>query len=214
MKLCKNSGKLFKSKLTKPLYFEETIQKSKFIVHINYVESLTAGFQYLDEVKDLRANHNCWAYRGDNENDFRVSDDGEPASTTGKPILSAIDSFNLVNTFAIVTRYFGGIKLGTGGLIRAYHGVTKNCLEMGRMQENCFQEYIPEMKLQLEIPFDKIGSGYRLISKFGTLLPSNSNLSTPLDCETINLKIPSHKYSQFVEEMQDLMKGSAKITPI
>lgn len=80
----------------------------------------------LAEVADPTANHNCWAYRiGD---DHRSSDDGEPSGTAGRPILAAIDGQGLDRVLVVVARWFGGIKLGAGGLVRAYGGVAAECL--------------------------------------------------------------------------------------
>jgi putative IMPACT (imprinted ancient) family translation regulator len=72
------------------------------------------------------ANHNCWAYRIGGL--YRSSDDGEPAGTAGRPILSAIDGQDLDRVIVVVSRWFGGIKLGAGGLIRAYGGAAAECL--------------------------------------------------------------------------------------
>src|SRR5690606_2732749 len=75
------------------------------------------------------ASHHCWAYRIGNE--YRYSDDGEPGGTAGRPILQAIDGQGYDRVVVLVVRWFGGIKLGTGGLIRAYGGCAANCLRAG-----------------------------------------------------------------------------------
>jgi len=82
---------------------------------------------FLDEVKDPKATHNCWAYKLGEQ--FRYNDDGEPSSTAGKPIYSAIISSGIDMVMVVVIRYFGGIKLGTGGLVRTYGGVASECLK-------------------------------------------------------------------------------------
>ncbi|MCF7802986.1 MAG: YigZ family protein [Candidatus Marinimicrobia bacterium] len=97
---------------------------SKFIGHIYPVNSRDDAAQRLSEVKQeyYDATHNCSAYvigLGD-ETDFHYDDDGEPSGTAGKPIYQAITGADLTNVIIIITRYFGGTKLGTGGLIRAY----------------------------------------------------------------------------------------------
>lgn len=76
---------------------------------------------------DISANHNCWAWRAGQS--YRFSDDGEPSGTAGKPILQAIDGLSLDGVAVIVTRWFGGILLGSGGLMRAYGGTANLCLK-------------------------------------------------------------------------------------
>ena len=100
---------------------ETTVKGSKFIGRAYPVKnSSEANKQYQGVKKQYHdASHNCFAYRID-EKEFRYSDDGEPSGTAGRPILKAIELNNLYKILITVTRYFGGIKLGTGGLARAY----------------------------------------------------------------------------------------------
>ena len=99
-------------------------KKSKFIANIFYVESVEEAENKIKEVKKkyFDARHNCYAYSIFSENGIinRCSDDGEPSGTAGAPMLNIINSKELTNILVIVTRYFGGILLGTGGLVRAY----------------------------------------------------------------------------------------------
>lgn len=96
------------------------INKSKFITNLFYVETINDVEKYLKLIKDKYkdATHNCYAYIIDNTK--RFNDDGEPNGTAGMPILEVLEKNNLNHVLAIVTRYFGGIKLGAGGLLRAY----------------------------------------------------------------------------------------------
>ena len=95
-----------------------TIKNSKFYVKSHYVTTVDDALAFVNKYKDVKASHNCWAFTSlDIE---RSSDDGEPSGTAGRPILSAIQEYNLKNIVILVTRYFGGVKLGTGGLSRAY----------------------------------------------------------------------------------------------
>src|SRR3546814_18000784 len=81
------------------------------------------------------ATHNCWAWRiGD---DYRSNDDGEPAGTAGRPILAAIDGQGMDRVVVVVTRWFGGIKLGAGGLVRAYGGTAAECLRRAVGRASC-----------------------------------------------------------------------------
>uniref|UniRef100_M1BBZ1 Impact N-terminal domain-containing protein n=1 Tax=Solanum tuberosum TaxID=4113 RepID=M1BBZ1_SOLTU len=106
--------------------FEKEIKKSKFIAIAGHIPDEGSAQSFLSEVRDPRATHNCWAYKVGEQ--YRTNDDGEPSGTAGKPIHSAIASSGLDRIMVVVIRHFGGIKLGTGGLVRAYGGVAAECL--------------------------------------------------------------------------------------
>lgn len=102
---------------------EIVIKKSRFIGHAKPVATEEEAAAFIEEIKKLHwnATHNCSAYMIGERNEIqKQSDDGEPSGTAGKPILEVIRSQGLKNTAVVVTRYFGGIMLGAGGLIRAY----------------------------------------------------------------------------------------------
>jgi len=112
-------------------------KKSRFIANIFYVEDITQIEEIIKKVKKkyYDAKHNCYAYRViQKEADIeyireKSSDDGEPGGTAGAPILNVLKTNELLNVLVIVTRYFGGILLGTGGLVRAYSEATSKALE-------------------------------------------------------------------------------------
>lgn len=137
---------------------ETHIKKSRFVTRVLYVSSEAEAMSFLEEVRDPAASHNCWAFRtGDI---FRFSDEGEPTGTAGKPILGSIFNKEFDNVMVVVTRYFGGIKLGAGGLIRAYGGVTAQCLD------ECESHELVEMAvLTVKVPFELTGNAYRIIEK-------------------------------------------------
>lgn len=102
---------------------EQEIKKSVFIAHVKHVETEESAREFLQEIKKkyFDATHNCSAWiLGENGDKQKSNDDGEPGGTAGNPILDAIKKNELANIAVVVTRYFGGIKLGAGGLIRAY----------------------------------------------------------------------------------------------
>lgn len=102
---------------------EIVIQKSRFIAYVNRAVTEDEAQQFIQEIKKKNwdATHNCSAYMiGENNHIQKANDDGEPSGTAGIPILEVIKKRNLKDTVVVVTRYFGGIKLGAGGLIRAY----------------------------------------------------------------------------------------------
>ncbi len=115
---------MFKTLETKEIQAEIVEKKSKFIANIFYVESIEEAEERIKETKKkyFDARHNCFAYRVATKEGIveRFSDDGEPSGTAGGPMLTTLNGPNLANIVVIVTRYFGGILLGVGGLIRAY----------------------------------------------------------------------------------------------
>ncbi|MFD1200094.1 IMPACT family protein [Brucella gallinifaecis] len=111
----------------------QEIKKSRFLCLAAPVINEQAAKDFLNGHSDLAATHNCWAWRiGQN---YRFSDDGEPSGTAGKPILQAIDGQQLDNIVVLVTRWFGGILLGSGGLMRAYGGTAAMCLRQAEKTE-------------------------------------------------------------------------------
>lgn len=111
---------------------EEDIKKSRFICHLKRVETEEEGRNYIAQIKKehYKANHSCSAMIiGEDGQVKRSSDDGEPSGTAGIPMLTVLEKRELTNVVAVVTRYFGGIKLGAGGLIRAYAGSVAHALD-------------------------------------------------------------------------------------
>lgn len=104
------------------------VKHSRFLAQAAPVESGAAALDWLVRVRDPAATHNCWAFRVGQ--DYRSSDDGEPAGTAGRPILAAIDGQGIDGVAVVVTRWYGGIKLGAGGLVRAYGGCAAECLRL------------------------------------------------------------------------------------
>ena len=116
--------------ITKDTYIEEiVINKSRFIGIITKIYSKDEFDEIMNNIKKLypKATHYTYAYRLIDY--YKVSDDGEPSGTAGLPILNILETENLYNTLIIVVRYFGGTKLGVGGLIRAYSSTAKECIK-------------------------------------------------------------------------------------
>ncbi len=111
-------------------------KKSKFIANIFYVENVDRAEEILRELRKKYhdARHNCYAYKIAKDNISKASDDGEPAGTAGMPILNILNGKNLSNILVVVTRYFGGILLGTGGLVRAYSEATMKAIENSELK--------------------------------------------------------------------------------
>ncbi len=127
-------------------------KRSKFLAFAHHVESAEEALEIIKEYKKkyYDARHCCYAYRvGADGADCRANDDGEPSSTAGKPILGQIDSNGLTNTLVCVVRYFGGVKLGTGGLIVAYREAAADALSNSKKEERFVEE---EIKLTFTYP--------------------------------------------------------------
>lgn len=149
------------------------------------------------------AAHHPFAYRtGTDKNNFRVSDDGEPSGTSGRPILEAIDKYNLTDVLIIVTRYFGGIKLGTGGLRRAYFEAADECLKNAMIQEKFITE-----SLILDFDYKYMNLIMRLIEQ------TESKISENKSGEKCILKIETRlsKSGRLKEEFILVTNGTGKI---
>lgn len=115
-------------------------KKSRFIGYVCHVETEEEALAFVAEIKKKHydARHNCYAYAiGEEQPLLRFSDDGEPGGTAGKPILEVITGRGLCNVCIVVTRYFGGTLLGTGGLVRAYTDASKACIEATEIIKKC-----------------------------------------------------------------------------
>lgn len=117
---------------------QEEIKKSKFICHVKRVSSEEEARDFINAIKKehYKATHNCSAFIIGEQSDIkRTSDDGEPSGTAGVPMLGVLENHRITNSCVVVTRYFGGIKLGAGGLIRAYAGsVAQAVREIGLVE--------------------------------------------------------------------------------
>lgn len=180
---------------------EQLIKKSLFIGVCFPIQSNQDFFKQLEQHQDLNATHNCWAFRVANE--YRFNDDGEPSGTAGKPILAAIDGAGYDSIGALVIRHYGGIKLGTGGLARAYGGtVAKN------LQEAPFNYHIPKTDVRLHIDFQYSQILHQLLNQFKGISLEQNFISSGVD-NLVNL--PKDQIDGFIESLNNHTKGSARI---
>lgn len=112
--------------LTQETQFEEDIKKSRFQAIAAVVDNEQDVKSFLERHRDPTTTHQCWAWKIGHH--VRFNDDGEPSGTAGRPILATIEGNDLTNVIVLVNRWYGGIKLGTGGLVRAYGGCAGQCL--------------------------------------------------------------------------------------
>ena len=135
--------KTIKEKAIGEGYYSE--KRRKFLAFAHHVDSVDEALELVKEYrkKYYDARHCCYAYRvGFDGTEFRANDDGEPSSTAGKPILGQIDSNGLTNTLICVIRYYGGINLGTGGLIVAYREAAADALANSEIEEKFIEEEV------------------------------------------------------------------------
>ncbi|GMJ04020.1 hypothetical protein like AT4G38090 [Hibiscus trionum] len=177
--------------------FEKEIKKSKFIAIAGPISNEQSAHSFLNQVKDPRATHNCWAYKVGDQ--YRSNDDGEPSGTAGKPIHSAIVSSGLDRIMVVVIRYFGGIKLGTGGLVRAYGGVASECL---RNAPTCLVK--SKVPMGIEVPFDLLGVLYHQLQSFEV-----EDIKQDYDTGKEGITMVSFKVDfDRVEKLEEAIKGS------
>ena len=128
--------------IAKNTTYEQIIKKSRFICSIARISSEEEAQQFIASIQaaNKKATHNCFAYMiGDNDQIQRESDNGEPSGTAGIPILESLKLAKIHNVVAVVTRYFGGIKLGAGGLIRAYSNTTTEAIHQAGLVQRIKQ---------------------------------------------------------------------------
>lgn len=147
--------------------FEEEIKKSIFITHLAHTPSIEQAKLFIEHVKQKHADarHNCWGFvagRPEDSMQWGFSDDGEPSGTAGKPILAQLSGSGVGELTAVVTRYSGGIKLGTGGLVKAYGGGVQQALKLLQTIE---KKITTKVKLQLDYGFMPVAQS--LYSQFG-----------------------------------------------
>ena len=144
--------------LAGPCDFEEVIRKSRFLAQAVPVHAPDEAIAFLDRARIIDANHNCWAYRiGDA---YRFSDDGEPGGTAGRPILAALEGQGVDHAVVVVARWFGGVKLGAGGLVRAYGGAASKCLRAAAKVE-----LRPMVRARLEVGFGDASPFYTILDR-------------------------------------------------
>ena len=138
------------ARLSEGLYKEKMSKFISFAVPVSTLdEAKEAIARYQKEYYDAR--HVCWAYMlGAASTEYRVNDNGEPSGTAGKPILGQINSFGLTNVLIVVVRYFGGIKLGTSGLIEAYRAAAADAIRANEIVECLVEE---DVRIFFEYPF-------------------------------------------------------------
>ncbi|WP_442597804.1 IMPACT family protein [Parapusillimonas sp. JC17] len=182
--------------------YQEDIKKSRFLVFASPVRTPDEAMAFFAAHAVGEATHNCWAYRIGNE--YRFNDDGEPGGTAGRPILQAIEGQDCDRVAVLVVRWFGGIKLGPGGLIRAYGGAAAQCL---RLAEKI--EIVDEVELDCSCAFSDMAL---VQSRFASV--EIRVLHEAFDAEGVQwrLALPRGRADEFLRLFTDLTRGQGRLT--
>jgi len=186
---------------------EIEINRSRFIGYVQRAESEEQAQAFIASIKKKHwdATHNCSAYLiGEHDHIQKADDDGEPSGTAGKPILEVLKKSKVKDTVVVVTRYFGGIKLGAGGLIRAYGKGASEALKAGKLVERILHE-----AYHFEID-------YTFLGKIENELRAKENYIideiTYMESVVVTVLVESGQEGPLLEWMTDLTSGQVKIS--
>ncbi len=183
---------------------EIKVKKSVFICNLSPAETKDKALDYINKIKKehYNATHNCSAYIVDNGKYEHSSDDGEPSGTAGKPMLAVLNGSGIVNVVAVVTRYFGGVLLGTGGLVRAYGDALKEALKTAKTAERLYGiHYV------FSLDYTYIGKvKHRIADNNIELL--GEKYSNDVEMDTV---ISLDKYDDFAKNLVDITSGGVRI---
>lgn len=187
--------------LAAPARHEATIRKSRFIAHATPLDDPDDAARCLAAVRAPDASHHCWAYRVGEA--YRWSDDGEPAGTAGRPLLAAIDGQHCDRTMVVVARWFGGIRLGAGGLVRAYGGTAAECLRLaGRVA------IVARVRLDVACELAHVGALHQLIARFGATRNAESFVDGGV---RMAIELPRDRVEALQSALRDATRGQARI---
>ncbi len=189
-----------RSTLAAPATFTLEVKKSRFLAQAFPTDHPQAALAQLQRCADPAATHNCWAYRIDAS--YRSSDDGEPGGTAGRPILAAIENQGFDHVLVVVTRWYGGINLGAGGLARAYGGCAAECLRTAARRE-----LVDLVEIELSCAFALAGSVHELMAQLGASKTAESFDEHGL---CLRLRLPASSYGTLASRLGDLSRGAAK----
>ncbi|GAB7389907.1 YigZ family protein [Lactococcus garvieae] len=191
--------------IKKDFIAEEEIKKSRFICHLKRVYTEEEARAFISEIKKEhhKANHNCSAFTlGERQEIQRSSDDGEPSGTAGVPMLEILKKREITNVCAVVTRYFGGIKLGAGGLIRAYAGSVGHALyQVGLVK------FVTQEQLILTLDYGNYDGLQRFLSTQGLVISESEFLSDV----TVKLFVDLDKTEQLLADLIEQFSGKISV---
>jgi len=194
--------------LSEPHVHKIEVKKSVFIAYAWPTATGSDALALIESHKDLSASHNCFAWRiGAGGNDYRSSDDGEPGGTAGRPILASIEGEDMSDTTVMVTRFFGGTKLGTGGLVRAYGQAARDCLRGAKEEKKTFFKK-PRRAIKISISFDFIGKAYQAID---AVAGERIGEEYTTDCVILSCSVNEDDLDSLKNTLMDVTAGKVAI---
>ncbi|WP_267248900.1 IMPACT family protein [Yersinia sp. Marseille-Q5920] len=195
---------------TAPVTISEEIKKSRFITLLAHTSGVNEAKDFIQQIKQQHptARHHCWAFVAGAPIDSQqlgFSDDGEPSGTAGKPILAQLMGSGIGEITAVVVRYYGGIKLGTGGLVRAYGSGVQQALKQIEVKYK-----VPQVEYTLQCDYAQLSIVETLLQQVeGQILQSDY-----AQFVTLHLSLPATQASQVGDKLRDLSRGMLQLTPI
>lgn len=186
--------------LVVPFQHSEDIRKSRFLAQAAPVETPQQALAYVQQASDASATHNCWAYRIGQ--DYRFNDDGEPGGTAGRPILQAIEGQGIDRAVVVVTRWYGGIKLGAGGLARAYGGTAAECLRLAARTP-----IVAMARLRLRCEFAELALMKARLKELGVKIEQES---FEADGVTLQMRLPAARMDEARARIVDISRGRSE----
>ena len=180
------------------------VKHSRFLAQALPVDSADEAQATLVARSDPAATHNCWAWRFGDQ--YRSSDDGEPAGTAGRPILAAIDGQGCDQVLVVVTRWYGGIKLGAGGLVRAYGGAAAECLRRADRRP-----LIAYAELEFACPFAHLGDAHAALNAAGA---SKSAESFDADGVHLRVRLPADRVDDLKTRLRDATRDRVRFAAL
>ena len=180
---------------------EQDIKKSRFLALAAPVDSPEEALAFVQEVSDAAATHNCWAYRIGQA--YRFNDDGEPGGTAGRPILQAIEGQGIDHAVVVVTRWYGGIKLGAGGLARAYGGTAAECLRLAERVS-----IVPMATLALSCDFADLALLKARLPELEAILDSETFHAEGAD---LVVRLPQARVDEALTRITDMTRGRSLV---
>ncbi len=187
-----------------PHSYQEEIRKSRFLAQAVFLASAEQAPELIAQLSTHNVSHNCWAWRCGDQ--YRFTDDGEPGGTAGRPILAAIENQQFDQVLIVVTRWYGGIQLGTGGLARAYGGCANQVLQTAMSEE-----LVPRTLLTGHCPYTYLDVFKVRIAEAGAVINSEE-----FDAEgaVLNVAVPDNQVAALQNVLSEATRGASSLQEV
>lgn len=187
-----------------PHSYQEEIRKSRFLAQAVFLVNAEQAPELIAQLSTPNVSHNCWAWRCGDQ--YRFTDDGEPGGTAGRPILAAIENQQFDQVLIVVTRWYGGIQLGTGGLARAYGGCANQVLQTASSEE-----LVPQTFLAGHCPYTYLDVFKVRIAEAGAVINSED-----FDAEgaVLNIAVPDNQVTALQNMLSEATRGASSLQEV